>query len=277
MDNSSLYTDIQVNTRKVFELHPNLKSFSWTSGAIWNDDWYNNTVTRITVNNDFVFEFENEIVDLKNDCSFKRFDFEKTSIPNYLDKLLYLHISESFQRLKELYNQDQRNYNKAKKEFFDAVEITFSFYDFHWLNIENESEKKPYSTASNIIETYQQIDFVKNPERMNLISFLLKKKIVSSFFQIMDSNSGLQQILVYDFKRFEQIASSFFRKHLTSELLENKIVDYYYHISELLEKIFISYYQIESPMKSFDDIVTDDIIPSVYANRESIEIKKWKK
>jgi len=275
-DLEDIYTTLQKGVQDIFKSNKSLESFSWISAAIWNDDWYDNTVSKIVVNKKYSFDGFGEIQDIKREFSGLYFNSISELESKHLNQFINQYLNQNFKKAIFLGNSFSKDYIKAKKEIKDTLIIAFNSREYFGAQNISISEKQYFYNVESFISLFESIEISDAKESTNLLQFVLTENVINSFFKIVDKNIGLQKLINLDFTKFIEITNTYCKKHFLKELMQDKTLKYFREIIDLLNQVFNIYYKVETPFKRFEEIQIHEIIPSLNANRKEIEIRKWK-
>lgn len=275
-DLGKIYADITIGVQDIFKSNKSLVSFSWSSDAIWNDDWYDNTVSKIIVNEQYIYDGFGEIKDIKEDFCGPYFQPISKSQVYYLNLVTNQYLEGKFDRLLFLYSSFKKDYQQEKQEIIDLFEMAFSLQDFFIYHNKSTNDKKYVFAAESFFHLYEKVDIKKGDDTLTLLQFILIEEVLKSFITIVDKNQGLQQLIYINFNYFIEIAKSYCKKLFVKELLNPVMLTCFKDICYLLDKVFTTYYTIDSPLKNYNEIQVHEIIPSLSATREVIELTKWR-
>jgi len=275
-DLENIYTALKKGVQNIFKSNESLESFSWTSAAIWNDDWYDNTVSKIIVNEKYSCDGFGEIQNIKQEFNGLYFHDVSELGLKYLAQIIDHYLDESFKKVIFLSGDFSEDYVKAKKEIKDTIEMAFSSREYlNYLKV-SVNERQYFYDGESFMTLFESISINSEVEHVNLLQFILREKVVNEFFKLVDGNPGLQKLINKDYQKFIRIANSYCKERFLTTLMQDEVLKYFREVVDLLDSVFNVYYSVESPFQRLDEIKAHEIIPSLAATREEIEIRKWR-
>lgn len=267
---ADLNLDIQKGISNIFKTYKSIEKLEWKGVAEYNDNWYESTISIITLNDNIEFE---ALYDTAEDYTIRQIKmiikgFATPEVIINLKGILSEYITHYFSNVQALIEKVPENtldlelikgiYRTALGSFVSSkVKLSRSLFSY--------GDRFFYETLA-LLESIEYKE-----EGIDLLQQLFYTNCIRPYFRDIENVATMEQELVYDNERKANCVDILFECIKNNELLHT-----IFTTLQLIDSLYQKHFFEIPKCRYLDEVESSNVFPSVIADRQKIKIRKWK-